>query len=175
MDQATDKVNVPSILLRVLGALFAVLALMGMVWQCLGPVFQIVGAAVQAGTAPDQDAMTAALIAGLFGSTIAIITAVIQVVLGFVGLIAGITSFTAGARLADFRSRNLVQIGAVLVAVQPVIWLLTSCCTSSCGICGFFVWIPFSVLGIVAAVMVFGALGDPDVDAAFVKNEGEVG
>ncbi len=174
MDQAAERVNVPSILLRVLGVLFALMALVGMFWQCLNPVIQILSAALQAGTAPDEDAMMAAIMAGIFGSTLSIVMAVVQIVIGFVGLIAGIVSFIAGGRLAEFRSRSMVQAGAVLIAVQPVIWLLTSCCTSSCGICGFFVWIPFSVLGIVTAVMTFGALGDPDVDAAFAKNDNEV-
>lgn len=173
MDQAAERVNVPSILLRVLGLLFAIMALLGMFWQCMNPVIQILSAAVQAGTAPDEDAMIAALMAGLFGSTLSIVMAIVQILFGFVGLAAGLTSFVAGGRLAEFRSRNMVQAGAVLIAVQPVIWLLTSCCTSSCGICGFFVWIPFSVLGVVTAVMVFGALGDPDVDAAFAKNDAE--
>jgi hypothetical protein len=174
VDQATEKVNVPSILLRVLGLLFAVFAVTGMFWQCMSPIMQILSSAIQAGTAPDEDAMIAALIAGLFGSTFAIVMACVQILFGFLGLVAGIVSFISGGRLGEFRSRNLVQAGAVLIAVQPVIWLLTSCCTSSCGICGFFVWIPLSVLGIVTAVMVFGALGDPDVDAAFAKNDGEV-
>ncbi len=174
MDQAAERVNVPSILLRVLGLLFAVLAVVGMIMQCLGPVFQILQAGIQAGTAVDEEALKVALIAGLFGSTMSNVMAVVQIVFGFVGLVAGIVSFIAGGRLAEFRSRNMVQAGGVLVAVQPVIWLVTSCCTSSCGICGFFVWIPLTVLGIVAAVMVFGALGDPDVDAAFAKNDGEV-
>ena len=122
----------------------------------------------------DEEALKIALIAGLFGSTMSVVMAIVQILFGFIGLVAGIASFIAGGRLAEFRSRGMVQVGGVLVAVQPVIWLLTSCCTSSCGICGFLVWIPLAVLGIVAAVMTFGALGDPDVDAAFAKNDGEV-
>lgn len=171
MDDVAARVSTPSILLRVLGILFAVMSIIGMFWSCLGPVFQVLMGAIQAGTAQSEDELQAALISAVFGSTMSIVTAIIRLVAGLLGVIAGAASFVGGGRLMEMRSRGLVQLGAILVVVQPVLSLVTACFTSSCGCWGFALWIPLTVVGIVAAVLTFTSIGDADVSAQFDAND----
>lgn len=172
MDAASQRVATPALAMKVLGIVFAIMAVFGMVMACGSPVINILSTAMQAGTAVNEDEMIAAMIGGLFGSTFAIVLSIINIVLGIIGLGSGIFGFTAASKLETFQSKGSVQIAAILTALQPLVWLLTSCFTSSCGMCGWLIWLPFTIAGVVTAVLVMSALSDPDVAAQFEANGG---
>lgn len=88
-------------------------------------------------------------------------------VFAILGLIASVVTIQGGRRLQTLSARNTVMAGAVLGAVQPILWTFSGCLTSSCGVCVSPLWFAVSILGVVAAVMVFTAINDPDVASHF--------
>ena len=126
------RVSTPAMLLMVTGILLLMVDLFNAffsLFAILSPIFQIVATGLQVANGADNTEIAA----GVFQVVLASILGVLKVVCAILGIGASAATIVASQRLLQFRTRNIVSLGAILAAIQPILWVVTGCFTSFSG------------------------------------------